>query len=441
MKDSTGNSKETKQTEELFASLLDFQAERWQRGEEILVEEILQTHPTLADTPEILMDLIYGELLCRENIGRATSVEEFVRRFPNLEDSIRRQFAVHNGLPKTGLLNDSTNILSSSLDGWSQRQARKDLTIALPKIPQYEIEEEIGRGGMGVVYKAVHLKLKRTVAIKMLRDRVLADATTLTRFRSEAEAIARLRHPNIVQIYDFGEHDGLPYLSLEYIEGETLSKWCNGSRPSVTQCLQMMQIVARAIGFAHRAQIVHRDLKPANILLALIDTATLHDSSMVAADGLGSSWQPKVTDFGLAKLTSDGGEELTKSEAILGTAAYLSPEQAWGKSRDVGPATDIHALGVILYELLTGRTPFTGSTFVHTLDNIRFHEATKPSDYRPDVSQDLDAVCLRCLHKQPERRYASADLLADDLGRLLCGLPPTASEAIEITNENALAKG
>ena len=404
------------------------QVESWRRGEQTRVEELITAAPDLLNTADGLLDLIYSELLLREEAGEHPAADEFVARFPALADEIRRQFAIHAALSagdewqtQPALASDFTAAESSPASDFAAAESSPTPgPLALPVVPEYELLSEIGRGGMGVVYKARDLQLKRIVALKMMRDRSLADATVLARFQTEAEAVARLQHPNIVQIYGRGECDGCPYLSLEYVEGGSLEAWTRRPLHSIRDCATLMDTVTRAVGYAHQQQIVHRDLKPANILLAAIATAdsptAISHGSAPSVEALGC--RPKITDFGLAKQLA-GDSNLTQSEAIIGTVAYMSPEQAWGQSRDAGPPTDVHALGVILYELLTGTTPFGDESLMKTLDRVRFEEASPPSRLRPEIPAPLDAICLRCLRKAPSERYATAEQLADDLRRFL----------------------
>ncbi len=272
-----------------------------------------------------------------------------------------------------------------------------------PSIPGYEIEAVLGRGGMGVVYKARHLALKRTVALKMVLAGGHAGPRELARFRIEAEAAARLQHPNIVQIHEVGEAGGHPYCALEFVEGGNLADRIGGKPMPAREAAKLVETLARAMQLAHSRNVVHRDLKPANILLT--------------ADGM-----PKITDFGLARqLDSDSGE--TQAGAVMGTPSYMAPEQASGLAHEAGPPADVYALGAILYECLAGRPPFKGKTIVETLDQVRTQEPAPPSRWQAGLPLDLETICLKCLRKEPEKRYASAAELADELVRYQQGEP------------------
>jgi len=267
-----------------------------------------------------------------------------------------------------------------------------------PTIPGYEVLSELGRGGMGVVYKAKQLGLNRIVALKMILSAEHASPEQLARFRAEAEAVARLQHPNIVQIHEIGESKGCPYFSLEYVDGGSLRDM-KGKLWKAESAARMVATLAEAMHYAHERGIIHRDLKPANVLLT--------------ADGT-----PKITDFGLAKrLEGDSGQ--TRTGQILGTPSYMAPEQADGKKREIGPATDVYALGAILYELLTGRAPFQAETPLDTILKVVSGEIRPLSEVRPGVPRDLQTIALKCLHKDPRNRYASAAELALDLKRFL----------------------
>jgi len=284
----------------------------------------------------------------------------------------------------------------------------------LTAIPGYEITGELGRGGMGVVYKARQESLGRSVALKMLLAGQDAREDQLTRFRAEAEAVARLQHPNIVQVYEIGQFQGRPYFSLEFVSGGNLAQRINGAPQDPRAAAELMGVLARAVEFAHQQGIVHRDLKPANVLLT--------------SDG-----SPKIGDFGLAKQLT-GGSDLTRTGEILGTPSYMAPEQAQGAREATAPA-DIYALGAILYELLTGRPPFRGQDPVGTMLLVCTAEPVTPRQLIPAVPRDLETIALKCLEKLPRRRYATAGDLADDLQRYLDGQPIRARAAgwLEIT--------
>jgi serine/threonine protein kinase len=268
-----------------------------------------------------------------------------------------------------------------------------------PFPPGYELLAELGRGGMGVVYKARHTKLNRTVALKMVLAGGHAGKDELARFLTEAEAVARLDHPNIVPLYEFGEHAGLPFFTLEFVAGGTLATRLAGARLAPREAARVVALIARAMHCAHQAGIVHRDLKPANVLLA--------------KDGT-----PKVADFGLARRV-EVGPGLTATGAVLGTPSYMAPEQADGKGKEAGPAADVYALGAILYECLTGRPPFKAATHLDTLMQVVSAEPVPPRQIRPKVPRDLDTICLKCLEKDPAKRYPTALALAADLRRHL----------------------
>jgi WD40 repeat protein len=277
------------------------------------------------------------------------------------------------------------------------------VTAPWPSVPGYEIVAELGRGGMGVVYQALHLQLNRLVALKMILAGGHAGEDELARFRTEAEAIARLQHPHIVQIYEVGEQNGLPYFALEFCAGGSLTGKLDGTPLPPQEAARLVETLARAMHAAHEQHIVHRDLKPANVLLT--------------SDGT-----PRITDFGLAKKL-DSGSGQTASGAIMGTPSYMAPEQAGGKSKEVGPLADVYALGAILYECLTGRPPFKAANPMDTLFQVLSEEPVPVRQLQPKVPADLETIALKCLAKEPPRRYASAAALAEDLGRFLAGEP------------------
>jgi tetratricopeptide (TPR) repeat protein/tRNA A-37 threonylcarbamoyl transferase component Bud32 len=293
-----------------------------------------------------------------------------------------------------------------------------------PTIPGYEILAELGRGGMGVVYKARQRSLDRLVALKMILAGTRARADDLARFRAEAHAIAQLRHPHIVQVYEVGEHDGQPFFSLEFMECGSLDDRLEGAPQPARPAAQLIETLASAMHFAHQRGIVHRDLKPANVLLTdQGNTATLQATApRSTATGQSPFGVPKITDFGLAKRL-DRADGPTQTGSVLGTPSYMAPEQAWGKNQEVGPAADVYALGAILYELLTGRPPFCAETALETMRQVATEEPVPPSRLQSKVPRDLEVICLKCLEKEPRKRYASAEALADDLHRFLHHMP------------------
>jgi WD40 repeat protein len=274
---------------------------------------------------------------------------------------------------------------------------------ALPVIGGYEIGELLGRGGMGLVFKATQKALKRQVALKIIVSGAHAGAQERARFRTEAEAVARLQDPGIVQIYEVGEQAGCPYLALEFVRGGSLAQQLDGTPMPPRRAAQLLLDLARAVQHAHEQGIVHRDLKPANVLLTEAGVA-------------------KITDFGLAKLL-DVEQGHTLTGAVLGSPSYMAPEQAEGKGRAIGPATDVYSLGAILYELLTGRPPFKAESTMETLLQVKFTDPVSPAHLQPKLSRDLATICLKCLQKEPRQRYASALALAEDLRRFLEGQP------------------
>jgi serine/threonine-protein kinase len=303
----------------------------------------------------------------------------------------------------------TNQLLPSDLPGQGSRHETLEFTgpaprLGAPPVEGYEILSELGRGGMGVVYKARHQALKRTVALKM----VLGgghNERSLTRFQTEAEAVARLQHPNIVQIYEVGQSNGLPFFAMEFVEGCNLTAHLAGTPQPAKDCARLVATLARAMHYAHEHGIVHRDLKPANILLA----------RGAPAGGMG---MPKITDFGLAKKLDDAAGP-TRTGDVMGTPSYMAPEQALGRLDHIGPATDVYALGAILYELLTARPPFKAETAMDTMFQVMYAEPVRPGQLRARMPRDLETICLKCLEKEVARRYPSALALAEDLERFV----------------------
>jgi len=288
----------------------------------------------------------------------------------------------------------------------SEASPRADFTLGSPDqpgVPGYEIAGELGRGGMGVVFKAHHVALNRSVALKMIKSGSFATEAELLRFQNEAEAVAQLGHPHIVPIYEVGRHQGRHFFSMKLIAGSSLDKRFAEFAADPRAAARIVVSVAAAVHHAHQRGILHRDLKPANILL----------------DQRG---EPHVTDFGLAKRI-EGDEELTQSGAPVGTPSYMAPEQVTAAKGSLSTATDVYGLGTILYALSAGRAPFAGTTLVETLDKVRTCSPEPPSLLNGEVPRDLEIICLKCLEKEPNRRYPSALALAEDVDRWLQGMP------------------
>jgi serine/threonine protein kinase len=304
----------------------------------------------------------------------------------------------------------------------------------IPAVPGYEILGELGRGGMGVVFKARQVSLNRLVALKMIHAGELSDPDTLTRFRTEAEAVARLQHPNIVQIYEVGEADGRPYFSLEYVGGGNLAQRAAGEPQAPADAAALVEELARAVHYAHAQGVIHRDLKPGNILLAAGSRQQAAGSEAEDLSPLPSAacclLPAKIADFGLAKYPAGTGRPDSPSRRglIVGTPQYMAPE-AGTTPEAVGPAADVYSLGAILYEMLTGRPPFRGGSAIDTLLQIRLLEPIPPRVWQPKTPRDLETIALKCLAKEPGLRYLSARELAEDLRRFRGGVPIRARPA------------
>ncbi len=379
----------------LLGWMLKRQCLAWRRGDATLVETYLAQHPEVRSNNQAVLDLIYNEMVLREEAGKAPSLGEYLRRFPELATELGLQFELDQAIERIPARESANRLTVAS--GGTSAPAR----TSIPSIPGYELLGELGRGGMGIVYKARQLRLNRIVAVKMILAGIHASPETGVRFLAEAESVARLHHPHIVQIFAFGDVDGHPYLEMEYVAGGCLSDRLVGMPRAPRDAARLVEILARAIHEAHRLGIVHRDLKPANILLTADST-------------------PKIADFGLAKrLNVESG--LTQTQFIVGSPSYMAPEQAGQSSTPIGPAADVYSLGAILYELLTGRPPFQGPTVLETLEQVRSDEPISPSRLCPKLPRDLITICLKCLEKEAERRYVSSIELADDLRRFEAG--------------------
>ena len=349
------------------------------------------------------------------------NAEDLCRDFPEILDELRRRIRMLEAMEWLDSHNSSgtepsmgnESPLSGSGDSASEPTSQQGLPAPKPRIGvgslvryfgDYELVAEIARGGMGVVFKARQVRLKRIVAVKMILAGRLASAEDVRRFHIEAEAAANLDHPHIVPVFEVGEHQGLHYFSMGYVDGISLATQLRESPLPPREAATMLKSVANAIQYAHRLGVIHRDLKPGNILI----------------DKQG---QPRVTDFGLAKLTTPGSNEMTGTGQILGTPSYMPPEQAVGNTNFVREPADIYALGAVLYAMLTGRPPFQTDNPVSTLRMVLEQDPVPPRQLNPAVPQDLETICLKCLEKAASRRYASAEDLAKELGRFLEGKP------------------
>jgi WD40 repeat protein/tRNA A-37 threonylcarbamoyl transferase component Bud32 len=380
---------------ELLEMLCGDQVERWRAGERIPAEAYLALHPTLCGGNDAAFELIYGEYLIRESLGESPKLEEFCWRFPDFAGRFRRQLDLHRALGEAPP--------ETEIDLGGDAGPEREGALAVPLVPGFEILGILGQGGMSVVYLARQVGLNRLVAIKVIRARVYADPEVAARFRDEAEVAARFQHSHIIQVYEVGEFEGQGYLVLEYAAGGSLQQKLGGDPQPPREAARLIELLARALHYAHQRGVVHRDLKPANVVLT--------------EDGV-----PKVTDFGLAKLMErEAG--LTRTGDIMGTPSYMAPEQASGTPADVTAAADLYALGAILYEMLTGRPPFKGSTPLSTLSQAAEEEALAPGRLQRHLPREIETICLKCLEKDPRRRYASALDLAEDLRRFLEGRP------------------
>ena len=357
----------------LLDEALDDQKSSWIRGERTPVEVYLERHPEIQADSDGILDLIYQEYLLRRERGENPVPDEFYARFPDLAETLMLQFGLDAAIQSTDGSGDE--------HGPSDRNARHTAET----IDGYEIVAFLGRGGMGIVYKARELKLGRVVALKTIAEGDNASPEQRDRFLAEAHAVARLHHPNIVSIYAIGEHGRRPYLALEFVDGGNLAQRLAEKPMAPRDAAELAETLARSVQAAHQAGVVHRDLKPSNVL--------------VTANGAF-----KISDFGLAKLL-DADSARTLSGQVVGTPSYMAPEQAEGHSKQVGPPADTYALGAILYQAMTGRPPFLGESQLETLKLVTSAEVVPPHLLRPDVPRNLETICLKCLQKESSKRY------------------------------------
>lgn len=329
--------------------------------------------------------------------GDEPTIDELCHNYPELTDEVQTRIARRRRF-------------LDRIDGTIPLPNIATTPPPLPTIPGYVLHEVLGSGGTGMVYKAKQINLNRIVALKLIGHGPDGSHGQWTRFRSEAETVAQMQHPNIVQIHEVGSVDGRPFLALEYVNDGTLAQALQGQPLASRKAADLIYKLARAIQHAHDRGIVHRDIKPSNILMT--------------SDGT-----PKISDFGLAKRI-DIEQHHTQTGTIVGTPCYMAPEQADGRASEIGPAADVYALGVVLYQLLTGRVPFVGESMLDTLEQVRSHEPIPPSQLVPKLPRDIEIICLKCLEKNDKDRYSSASMLADDLDRFIRGetimaQPPT----------------
>ena len=392
--------------------LLKRLSDSWSQGDPIPVEQLFDTVLQLPTDLNLLLDLICQEIALRELHGQAPNLGEYQQRFPTLARELQIQWSINR------LVDDGTSTVSidKETDTGSFHETSFAMLASVPLADsRYQLRNEIGRGAIGIVYEAWDTVLKRKVAIKRLRSGLDASETELRRMRSEAEAIAAISHPNIVQIYDFIENHGTPLLAVEYCSGGTLGEMLAGTPLPPRQAAEMILQIADGVAAAHQARVLHRDLKPTNILLEGPECRV-----------------PKITDFGLAKLL-DADIGATATGCLLGTPTYMAPEQSLGQNERLTPACDIYSIGAILYECLTGRPPIQGSTVIETIEQLRNKEPVAVRQLVPRVPIDLETIAHKCLRKNPQQRYGTARELAEDIQRFLSDRPIHARRVGQVT--------
>ncbi|HZZ77702.1 MAG TPA: serine/threonine-protein kinase, partial [Gemmataceae bacterium] len=359
---------------------------RWQHELPKAAEDYLREFPAVAADAELAVDVIYAEFLAREQSGEQPKLSDFKQRFPRHAAVLGEQVRLHRALAPP-----------DAAQAPQEPVARNDASVSMNVNASYRIIQQIGSGGMGVVYKAHQPALNRYVALKMVRLIDAENRSLLARFRAEAQVVASLRHPHIVQVYDYGEHEGLPYFAMELIEGGTLADHLHGNPWPARVAAELLVKLAGAVQFAHDHRVIHRDLKPANVLI-VADHPQL---------------EMKITDFGLAKFYVEEASLHSTTNAFLGTPSYMAPEQANGRIRGVGVGADIYSLGAILYELLTGRPPIRGESPIETLRLLLCTEPLSVHRLAPSIPRDLATICEKCLRSEPAQRYPSAAALRE----------------------------
>jgi tetratricopeptide (TPR) repeat protein/tRNA A-37 threonylcarbamoyl transferase component Bud32 len=363
------------------------------------------------------LDQVLAKYLRAQDAGARLDRDAFIARHPELGSELAGYFAAEDRLNR--LVEPLHEAARAARQAALSSRASEETTQAPlasneraspgTQFGDYELLEKLGEGGMGTVYKARHGKLNRLVALKLLRPGARASPEESARFRNEAESVAQLDHPNIQPIFDVGEYEGVPLLSMKLMEGGSLAARLADYAVDPRRAARVVAIIARAVHYAHDRGILHRDIKPSNVLMD--------------ADG-----SPHIADFGLAKRLGDA--ELTRSGTVIGTPAYMAPEQAGGRRGAVTKAADVYGLGALLYALLTGHAPFTGDDVLQVLDRLQTEEPVPPIKLNARVEPDLQLICQKCLEKDLQRRYASAELLADELERYLDGRPLVHTRAV-----------
>jgi len=380
----------------------------WKTGSRPNINDFL-TDVSPAEWPDLLRELLLLDLYYRRQLGESPTLDEYRGQYPALD------FQPHANLFSTASPSEpSSPTTATNQFTSSESQPPSNRLPRIRYLGDYELIDEIARGGMGVVYKARQISLNRIVAVKMILAGLLATKADHDRFHSEAQAAALLDHPNIVPVFEVGEHAGQHYFSMGYVDGQSLATRLAEEPLPPEEAAELVATVAEAVEYAHRQGVIHRDIKPSNILID-------------------SRGRPRVTDFGLAKrvgapggnpLVGAGrGSELTATGQVLGTPSYMAPEQAAGRISAVGPAADVYALGALLYAALSGRPPFQAATPLETLQQVIEREPLALRRLNPDVPRDLETIVLKCLEKAVPRRYATAQALAEDLQRYLEGRP------------------